>query len=154
MSEPCCSQLTPSVSPGLQLTPSVPPCPQLTLSVPPTPRSSQLSSNHFLEDPDEIIKKYPKLLNLANIHRLANRRSCEAYFWKDLLKKLTVVGCKDKPPLPKKTVLALKSKKLVSLFPQFISTPLEFEGIWCKCIGAINHCAANLRAKNVTLITL
>ena len=100
-----------------------------------------------LLDPDAVIKKYPKFLNLASAGRLAVRLSCEAYFGKELLKKCTVVGCNDKPPLPREKVAELKSK-ILSLFPQFLSSPVEFEPIWAKCVAAINHCCAGLRAKD------
>ena len=52
--------------------------------------------------------------------RAGTRLSCEAYFGNELLKQCTVVGCDNKPPLPKKNVLELKSK-LLSLFPQIIA---------------------------------
>ena len=79
------------------------------------------------------------------------RLSCEAYFGNELLKQCTVVGCNNKPPLPKQNILELKSK-LLSLFPQFIASPLEFEPLWSKCVGAINHYCAKLRAKELLLL--
>ena len=81
-----------------------------------------------LLDPDAVIKKYPKYLNLASAGRLAVRLSCEAYFGKEFLKKCTVIGCNDKPPLPREKVEELKSK-ILSLFPQFLSAPVKFEPI-------------------------
>ena len=140
--------------------PVTPPC-SLSLSTPnstgqtePEPVSTAVAETIVLTPsepgellkPDAVINKYPKLMSLANIGRLAVRLACESYFGKDLLKKCTVVGCNDKPALPKHLVLDLKAK-LLSIHPQFRTTPVEFEPFWCKCVGAINHCAAGLRAK-------
>ena len=94
----------------------------------------------------------PKYLNLASASWLAVRLSCEAYFGKELLKKCTVIGCNNKPHLPREKVAELKSK-ILSLFPQFLSSPVEFEPtcIWTKCVAAINHCCAGLRAKDLPI---
>lgn len=71
-----------------------------------------------------------------------------------MLKKSTVYGHTDYPALPKEKVLEMK-KKIMSLHPQYISSPVEFEPVWTKCVGAINHCAAGLRAKQpLTLIDI
>ena len=114
-----------------------------------TPSNSPVAGlqPEILLDPDAVIKKYPKYLNLASAGRLAVRLSCESYFGKELLKKCTVIGCNDKPPLPKEKVAELKTKML-SLFPQFLSSPVEFEPIWTKCVAAINHCCAGLQEKD------
>ena len=64
-----------------------------------------------------------------------------------MLRKCTVYGHGIHPPLPKDKVMDLK-KKMVSLHPHFISSPVEFEPTWTKCVNAINHCASRLRATN------
>ena len=63
-----------------------------------------------------------------------------------MLKKCTVYGHANHSALPKEKVMALK-KKMLSLHPQFISCPVDFETTWTKCVNAINHCASKLRAK-------
>ncbi len=103
---------------------------------------------NVLLDPDDVIRKYPKLLNLSNIGRLSVRLAQEAYFGTEMMERCTVLGCNNKPPLPRDKVFQLKSKVL-SLFPQFISAPLEFEPQWSKCIGAINHSARGLSIKKL-----
>ena len=42
----------------------------------------------------------------------------------------------DYPALPKEKVLAMK-KKIMSLHPQYISSPIEFKPVWTNCVGAI-----------------
>ena len=82
------------------------------------------------------------------------RLACESYFGKAMLMKSTVYGQKDHAALPKDKVMELK-KKMLSLHPQLISSPVEFEPIWTRCVNAINHCAASLRCKQPpTLIDL
>ena len=111
------------------------------------PRKSASEGNkNALVDADEVLDKYPKLLSLANIGRLSVRLATESYFGTELMKKCTVFGCNDKPSLPKEVVFEMK-RKLLTLHPQFRSTPLEFEVYWAKSIAAINHCCAGLRSK-------
>ena len=120
------------------------------------PQTSNMStpSRPSVEDtllsPDQVIDKYPKLLSLSSIGRLSVRLAYESYFGKQLMAKSTVIGYNDKPPLPRDLVLELK-RKLLSLHPQFRSTPIEFEPYWSKCVGAINHCCAGLRTKEQTI---
>ena len=103
-----------------------------------------------LLDPDQVINKYPKLLSLSSIGRLSVRLAYESYFGKQLMTNSTVFGHNDKPPLPRDLVFELK-KKLLSLHPQFRSTPIEFEPYWSKCVAAINHSCAGLRIKEHTI---
>ena len=48
--------------------------------------------------------------------------------------------------LPKEPLSALKNKLAVHF--KFYNNSVEFELIWSKCVGAINHCASALLAKN------
>ena len=98
-----------------------------------------------LLQPDEVIFKYPRLLTISCAGRLAVRLACESYFGKPMLKKCTVNGQKNYPALPKEKVMELKN--ITRVHPQFMSTPVEFEPIWTKCVNAINHCASSLRSK-------
>ena len=151
-----CPTVQPVVSPPLQSFVS----PPVVASTPTTPsirrHSATVTTAHDvlsadsapkLIDPDIVIKNYPKLANSSSIGRLAVRLSCEAYFGKEMLLKSTVYGCHNKPPLPKWELQQLKLK-LLSIHPQYLSSPLEFEPLWTKCIGTINYCATGLRAKS------
>ena len=109
-------------------------------------RKSNTPTPDVLLQPDEVIFKYPRLLTISCAGRLAVRLACESYFGKPMLKNCTVHGQKNYPALPKEKVMELK-KKIISVHPQFISTPVEFEPIWTKCVNAINHCASSLRSK-------
>ena len=72
--------------------------------------------------------------------------ACESYFGKEMLKMCTVYGHGNHPALPNEKVLDLK-KKILSLHPQLISSPIEFETTWSKCVNAINKCASSLQLK-------
>ena len=104
------------------------------------------SPSSILLDPDSVIQKYPKLRTLSHAGRLAVRLAYESYFGKDLLHKSTVYGQKGHPPLPRDKVLQLKNKML-SIHLANVSSELEFEAVWTKCVNAINHSASSLRSK-------
>uniref|UniRef100_A0A1X7VD67 Uncharacterized protein n=1 Tax=Amphimedon queenslandica TaxID=400682 RepID=A0A1X7VD67_AMPQE len=59
------------------------------LPVPVTPCSNYEDN---LNDPDEVIRKYPKLNSVVHAGRLAVRLATEAYFGDDVLRKCTVYG--------------------------------------------------------------
>ena len=61
---------------------------RLGISPYPVAVGSETQSNSRL-NPDAVIRKYPKLLTLSNIGHLAVRFSCEAYFGKDILLRVT-----------------------------------------------------------------
>ncbi|XP_019855057.1 PREDICTED: uncharacterized protein LOC109583952 [Amphimedon queenslandica] len=60
---------------------------------------------------------------------MAVRLASEAYFGKEVLQKSTVYGQQSNTPLPEDKVRALK-KKILSLHPNYVDTPVEFEPIW------------------------
>ena len=80
---------------------------------------------------------------MSKIGRLSVKLARESYFGPALMKQCTVFGCQDKPPLPKDDVENLK-KMLLSLYPQFRGTPLEFEPAWKTCVDSINHACFTL----------
>jgi hypothetical protein len=126
--------------------------PQETATSEPLPASSSnpsiesTTTESSLITPETVIQKYPKYLNTANMTRLAVKLAREAYFGTQLMKKSTVYGCTNKPPLPKEDVENLK-KFLFSLFPEMRQCPWEFEEKWKRCTDAINHACAILRNK-------
>ena len=63
-----------------------------------------------------------------------------------MLRKCTIYGQGSHSALPKDKFMELK-KKILSLHSQLLSSPVEFESTWTKCINAINHCASGLRSK-------
>uniref|UniRef100_A0A1X7UIB5 BEN domain-containing protein n=1 Tax=Amphimedon queenslandica TaxID=400682 RepID=A0A1X7UIB5_AMPQE len=100
--------------------------------------------------PDEV----PKLVSTtSNNGRLAVRLVIEAYFGKELQKQCPVYGFNNRAVLLKKSVLALKTK-LLNIFPQYLTSPVDFEPLWNKSVAAINHCEAECHAKKVIEIII
>lgn len=138
-----------SSSPTPAVSSSSKPASAVSDSVPSHSGTTKSEAGEVLLPPDEVLKKYPKLVSsTSNIGRLAVRLAVEAYFGKELLKQCTVYGFNNRAALPKHQVLALKTK-LLNIFPQYLSSPVDFEPLWNKCVAAINHCAAGFRAKKV-----
>ena len=75
---------------------------------------------------------------------LAAKLAWESFFGKDLMQKSTVMGFKDFPPLPADSVNTLKQTTL-SVCPHYQCNRHGFEGIWKKCVDAINHACSKLR---------
>ena len=110
------------------------------------------NSEDVLIDPDEVIRKYPRLNSVAHAGRLAVRLATESYFGDKVLRNCTVYGQKGQGALPKEKLTALKKK--LAIHYKFYDS-VEFEPIWSKCVGAINHRASALRIKKpIALIDL
>ncbi len=106
--------------------------------------TSMAQTSNRLLSPDEVILRYPKLVNLRNFVRLAVKLGRESFFGPQLMSECTVFGHNDNPPLPKDAVEQLK-KKMHSLYPIFLSSPAEFEGFWKGAVDALNHAMAKAR---------
>ena len=111
-----------------------------------TSSSSQTLPGPNLKTPTETLAKYSQLLPINHIGRLVVKLAQEAYFGKELLRKCTVYGYQDKPPLPQPIVESLK-RQLYNIHRAKIA-PHEFELYWGKCVGAINHHCSNLRSSS------
>ena len=68
----------------------------------------------------------------------------ESFFGKDLMWKSTVMGFKDFPALPADSVNTLK-QTILSVCPHYQCNRHGCEGIWKKCVDAINHACSKLR---------
>ena len=75
---------------------------------------------------------------------LATKLARESFFGKELMRTSTVMGFKDLQALPADRVHALK-ETIMSVCPDYHSNPHGFEGVWRKCIDAINHACSKLR---------
>ena len=91
-----------------------------------------------LVDPNIVIRKYPSYQSITCVPTLAQRLASQSYFGDDVLRRCTVMGCRDSPALPLRELNLLKQKIFV-LFPQFWANPLDFEEIWTRCSIAIGQ---------------
>ena len=134
------------IAPGVVPVPSLEMRTRLPHSSPCHPPIPDLQTYEQLLDLNDVIKRYP---SCSISHVLAD--SLFAY-----LLRLTLKRCywKCLQLLDATTNLDyLKtrlwhSKRSWCHFPQFISSPIEFETYWTKCVGVINHCSANLCTKD------
>lgn len=109
------------------------------------------SKENYKIGPHDVLAKYPKLVNLSRVGILAAKLAREVYFTKDTLMQCTVYGCRDKPPLPRDTLMELKTF-IMGVF-RFNSKSPDFEGHWKSCIESINHsCAAVRKAAKVPIL--
>ncbi len=105
-------------TPHHNLLPTTLPMASMTMSQTSSSTTSMAqTSNHHLS-PDEVILKYPKLVNL--IGRLAVKLGRESFFSPQLMLECIVFGHNNKPPLPKDAVEQLKKKDALPLPNLFI----------------------------------
>lgn len=125
------------------------PIPQVpTLEVPCVPVQTPVSIDKtVLIDHQEVLRKYPKLRGECKIRSLSSKLAKEAFFGEQVMMQCTVKGHRDYPALPQQELAELK-QVLFSQFPQFWSSPTEFEPIWSTCIDSINQACKHLRRKN------
>ena len=107
---------------------------------------SSVIQKHKLKTPEEIIRKYPKLLSESNAGKLAVKLSREAFFGEDVLVRCTVNGFRELPALPVHELNELK-KTMLRQFPKYWNSVQEFEGLWITCSDAIGQAAKALRSK-------
>ncbi len=85
------------------------------------------------------------LRNESSASTLCQRLAKEAIFGKEVMKKCTPSGTRDFPALPQEELFELKTI-MFRQFPKFHHTPVSFEGIWKKCVVAIEQACKRLRA--------
>ena len=95
--------------------------------------------------PQDVICKYPKLKAESRAGKLAIKLAKEAYFGGSILAKCTVSGFRG---LPVAELTELKQTMLAQ-FPQFWTSPQEFEHMWIQCTEAIGQLAKALRKRGL-----
>ena len=93
---------------------------------------------------EKVLAKYPHLRGESRMGELAAKLARESFFGKDLMQKSMVMGFKDFPPLPTDSVNTLK-QTILSVCPHYQCNRQGFEGIWKKCVDAINHACSKLQ---------
>ena len=111
---------------------------------PPLPVMPLVARSNRLLPPSEVVAKYPRLRGDCKMGELATKLARESFFGKELMQRSTVMGFKEFPALPADGVQALKGT-ILSVCPDYHCNPHGFEGIWKKCVDAINHACSKLR---------
>ena len=53
----------------------------------------------------------------------------------------TPLGMRDRPGLPSAELARLK-ETMINQFPLYKRSPIDFEGVWEKCINALQQCCS------------
>ena len=116
-------------------------------ALPPIDRTSLIS-------PQAVVDKYPKLLKASKLPMLSIKLAQEAYFGKMLMSFCTFRGIGSYHALPEAEVKKLKEfiKKLT--LPGIVSTNVDFELLWKRCIESIGQSCKNLRKLRLSNLEL
>ena len=98
-----------------------------------------------LSNPETVLVKYRNLRMESKVGMLAVKLAKEAIF-EDVLAQCTVSGYRNLPALPLEELNQLK-QTLFQQFPNYWTTPAEFEAVWERAVEAIGQCAKGLRKK-------
>jgi len=107
-------------------------------ALPPIDESKLISS-------DEVLLKYPKLVDEKKWTRLSVRLAQESFFGRKVMKCCTVMGTGDYHALPAKELKALKEAMIRVCVPRFIENRIKFETTWKACIESIGQSCKGLR---------
>ena len=101
-----------------------------------------------LSSPNEVIQRYQhRLLFRGKIGELAVKLAKESYFGEKVMKCCTVMGHRELPGLPQKTLNNLKQFIFqLNIFRDCWADPATYEAHWAKCVKAINHSCKSLRS--------
>ena len=129
--------------PSTERSADVPKCniirPKNTVTLP----STKIDKDRLMTPP-QAFTKYHKLILVNKIPTLATKLARDAYFGAEVLRRCTVMGCREQPGLPIQELNELK-QAIFSKFPQFWSNAVEFEEIWVHCTDAIGQLCKRLR---------
>ena len=124
--------------------------PPRCLPILPKKNANVLSSSAIdkmkLSAPAQIISKYSKLCIESKASTLATKLAHEGFFGDQVLGLCTVMGYREQPGLPSQELNELK-QALFEHFPQFWSSPVEFEPLWALCADSIGQTCKRLRQK-------
>ena len=85
-----------------------------------------------------VIDRNPKLLSESKVSTLALKLARESFFGEAVMLKCTVAGDRELPGLPEHEVQLLKNQ-ILTLFPGYWNSPVEFEPLWIKCTKSIGQ---------------
>ena len=97
-----------------------------------------------LISPSQAFAKYHKLLVVSKAPTLATKLARDVFFGTSVLRRCTVMGCREQPGLPVKELNELK-EAMFTKFPQYWANPVDFEEVWAQCVDAIGQLCKRLR---------
>lgn len=93
----------------------------------------------------DVMKMNPTLQKENVIGKLAIKLAVQSFFGENVMRKCTVLGCREFPALPLIELNNLK-QALFTHFPAYYNNPIEFEDkIWNSCVTSIGQKCKRLR---------
>ena len=102
--------------------------------------------NHAaLLSPKVVVEKYPKLLVCSKLPTLAVKLAKEAYFGPEVMNYCTFHGVGSHHALPPAEVKKMKEFLFKISFPDVVTSRVEFEDTWTRCIESVGQKCKKLR---------
>ena len=98
-----------------------------------------------LLSPKTVADKYPKLLICSKIPTLAVKLANEAYFGPNVMSYCTFRGVSSNHALPQDEVKKMKDFLFKISFPAIVSSRIDFEDVWTKCVESVGQKCKKLR---------
>ena len=92
----------------------------------------------------EVLTKHRRDINVCSAGRLCCKLARYAFFGEDVMRACTPLGMWGRPGLPSADMAKLK-ESMINQFPIYQRSPINFEGVWKKCINALQQCCNKLR---------
>ena len=92
----------------------------------------------------EVLTKHRRYINICSAGKLCCKLAHYAFFGEDVMRACTPIGMRDRQGLPSADMAKLK-ETMISQFPIYKRSPIDFEGLWEKCINALQQCCNKLR---------
>ena len=99
--------------------------------------------------PQTVADKYPKLLVPSKVPTLAVKLAKEAYFGTELMSYCTFKGVGSYHALPQTEVKDMKAFLFKLTFPNMVSSRVDFEDIWAKCVESVDQKCKQLRNRQL-----
>ena len=108
-----------------------------------------------LQSPNKVVGKYSKFLVRSKIPTLAVKLANEAFFGPTVMSYCTFQGVGSYHALPQQEVKKMKDFLYTVSFPSVVSSRIDFEDVWRKCVESVGQkckklrkrCLANLELK-------
>lgn len=111
--------------------------------------------NHdALASPKTVADKYPKLLVRSKIPTLAVKLANEAFFGPKVMSYCTFQGVGSYHALPQDEVKKMKEFLFKISFPAIVSSRIDFEDVWRKCIESVGQKCKKLRKRRLANLEL
>lgn len=102
-----------------------------------------------LVDPKVVLDQNEKLQKLSKIPTLAIKLAREAFFGKEIMARCTVRGTGTYHALPQDTLEEMRQFIFRLSFPRHLTSRIEFEDVWRKCVESVGQACKALRNNKV-----